>query len=138
MVIVAVTRVGVAPKPVPLTPDQLAALGIQSTPLVDNSDQTDADRLDGLLRQHCVGEARDGRLVETHRACRGAVDRAQAQALIEQVNRARAQLWRWLRAQRPESTPDDLQRAWWKAHRRGVVCGGWIQRDDGGWEEKTC
>jgi hypothetical protein len=53
-------RAGIEPRPVPLTPGQLEALGIRPAPLVDESDLTDADRLDGLLAQHCIGEGRDG------------------------------------------------------------------------------
>ena len=41
---------------------------------VDDSELTDADRLDGLLAQHCVGEGKDGLIVDTRDACRGAAD----------------------------------------------------------------
>jgi hypothetical protein len=88
--------------------------------------------------QHCVGEANDGTLVETHSACKGAVDRDQATALIERANAARQQLWRWMRERKPEVKLDDVRAAWQKSHGKGVVCGGWLQRDDGGWEEKKC
>ena len=44
--------------------------------LVDDTERTDADRVDELLKQHCIGEAKDGTLVDTHDACKGAADRA--------------------------------------------------------------
>jgi hypothetical protein len=60
--------------------------------------------------------------------------------LIERTNAARQQLWRWMRTRAPEPkrSLDDVRRAWRAEHARGVVCGGWLQRDDGGWEEKKC
>ena len=45
-------RFAIEPRPVPLTEDQLQALGVRPAPLVDESDLTDADRLDGFLAQH--------------------------------------------------------------------------------------
>lgn len=132
------TRSAIAARPVPLTPDQLEALGIRPPPLVDSTDMTDADRVDALLKQHCIGEGRDGTLVDTHAACVGAADRAAAAALIDRANRARNQLWRWMHDQRSDTTLDELRRAWRKAHTHGVVCGGWLERDKGGWEAKKC
>jgi hypothetical protein len=128
----------VAPRPVPLTPDELEALGIKPMPLVDDTELTDADRLDGLLREHCIGEGRDGLLVDTHEACRGRRDLTSALELVDRVNRARTQLWRWMQRERADASPDALRRTWRKVHARGVPCGGWIQRDDGTWEEKKC
>jgi hypothetical protein len=64
-------RAAAEPRPVPLTPEQLGALGIRPASLVDESELTDADRLDGLLTQHCVGEGKDGLVVETRDACKG-------------------------------------------------------------------
>jgi hypothetical protein len=132
------TRSGIAPRPVPLTPDELEALGVKSAPLVDSKDESDADRIDELLQQRCIGEAKDGTLADTHDACRGATDHADAIALIDRVNHARAQLWRWMHDRKPGSSIEELRRAWQKTHARGVTCGGWSQRDDGTWEDKKC
>jgi hypothetical protein len=127
-----------APRPVPLTPDELEALGIKPLPLVDDTELTDADRLDALLRERCLGEGKDGLLVDTREACRGRRDLGAALELVDRVNRARVQLWRWMQQERGDPSPDGVRRAWRRAHARGVVCGGWIQRDDGVWEEKGC
>jgi uncharacterized protein YdbL (DUF1318 family) len=131
-------RATMAPRPAPLTPEQLETLGIAPPSLVDDTERTDADRVDALLTQHCVGEAKDGVLVETHDACKGAADRAQANELIERTNTARQQLWRWMKERKHERSLDEVRRAWHGEHARGVVCGGWLQRDDGKWEEKKC
>jgi hypothetical protein len=131
-------RSAVGPRPVPLTPRQLEALGIKPPPLVDTTEQTEADRVDALLRQRCVGEGRDGLLVDTYDACIGAADRVLSVELVDRTNRAREQLWRWMHAQRPEVPLEALRRTWRAEHARGVVCRGWIQRDDGGWEAKKC
>jgi len=131
-------RAGIEPRPVPLTPDQLEALGIRPAPLVDESDLTDADRLDGLLAQHCVGEGKEGLVVETHEACKGAADAQEAHTLVDRVNRARRQLWRWMHEQRPDVPEAELKRAWGENHARNLVCGGWIQGGDGKWQAKAC
>ena len=131
-------RAAMTPRPTPLTPEQLETLGIPPPALVDDTERTDADRVDALLQQHCVGEATDGLLVDTYAACKGATDRARAATLIGRTNAARQQLWRWMRDRRPESSLDEVRKQWHDAHVRGVVCGGWTQRSDGGWEPKKC
>jgi len=131
-------RAAIEPRPVPLTPEQLQALGIRPPPLVDESDETDADRLDGLLTQHCIGEGKDGLLVDTRDACKGAADAQEVQTLVERVNRARRQLWLWMHAQRADAPAGELQRAWHAAHLRNVVCDGWIEDADGKWQAKSC
>jgi hypothetical protein len=131
-------RQAIAPKPEPLTPEQLETLGIKPQPIVDHTDQTDADRVDGLLRQRCVGEGKEGLLVDTHDDCIGASDRVIVIALVDRTNRARIQLWRWMHAERPEQALDVLRRNWRDEHLQGVVCRGWLQKDDGKWEPKKC
>jgi uncharacterized protein YdbL (DUF1318 family) len=131
-------RAAIEPRPVPLTPEQLEALGIRPKSLVDESELTDADRLDGLLAQHCVGEAADGLIVDTRDACRGGADAEQTQTLVERANRARKQLWRWMHEQRPDVSVGELQRSWREKHVRNVVCGAWIEGSDGTWQGKSC
>jgi uncharacterized protein YdbL (DUF1318 family) len=131
-------RAAIEPRPVPLTPEQIEALGIRPAPLVDESDLTDADRLDGLLAQHCVGEGKDGLIVDTRAACKGGADAEAVQTLVERVNRARRQLWRWMHEQRADVSEADLLRAWRANHVRNVVCGGWIEGSDGKWQGKSC
>jgi uncharacterized protein YdbL (DUF1318 family) len=131
-------RAGIEPRPVPLTPEQLEALGIRPAPLVDESDLTDADRLDGLLAQHCVGEGKDGLLVDRRSDCKGAADPEEVQTLVERANRARRQLWRWMHEQRADVSEAEMQRAWRENHVRNVICGGWIEGSDGTWQSKSC
>jgi hypothetical protein len=131
-------RAAIEPRPVPLTPAQLEALGIRPAPLVDESELTDSDRVDGLLAQHCLGEGKDGLIVDTRNACRGGADPQEAQVLRERVNGARRQLWRWMHDQRPDVPEADLKHAWRDNHVRNVVCGGWVEGSDGKWEAKPC
>jgi len=131
-------RVSIQPRPVPLTPKQFEALGIKPKSFVDTTELTDADIVDGLLLQHCVGEGRDGLLVDTHDACVGVSDHTETIDLVERVNRARVQLWRWMHEQRPAASVDDLRRTWREVHVRGVVCGGWVEMDAGAWDGKPC
>ncbi|HLK38326.1 MAG TPA: DUF1318 domain-containing protein [Polyangiaceae bacterium] len=131
-------RAAIEPRPVPLTPEQLAALGVPTAPLVDESDLTDGDRLDALLAQHCAGEGKDGLVVETRDACRGAADPDEERTLLERVNGARRQLWRWMHAQRADVSESELQRAWRETHLLNVACDGWVQGSDGKWAAKSC
>jgi Protein of unknown function (DUF1318) len=131
-------RAAVEPRPVPLTPEQLEALGIRPPPLVDESDLTDADRLDALIARRCVGEGKDGLLVDTRDACKGAADVQEVDRLIDRVNRARGQLWRWMHEQRPDVSEGELKRAWRENHLKNLVCGGWLEGSDGKWQPKAC
>ena len=131
-------RAGIEPRPVPMTPEQVEALGVKPAPLVDDAELTDADRVDGLLVQHCLGEGKEGLLVDTRDSCKGAADMDELQTLLERVNRGRRQTWRWMHEQKGGSSERDLQHAWRDAHVRNVVCGGWLEGNDGKWQEKTC
>jgi len=130
-------RAGMTPAPVPLTPDQLDALGIRPVSIVDDVEQTAADKLDALLLRHCVGEGKDGLLVDTRPACQGASSPDDL-ATVDRVNRARLSLWRWMHGVRPDLPEDALRKSWTQNHALGVVCGGWVQHDDGTWEGKKC
>lgn len=132
------TRAGISPRPLPLTPEQLTALGMDRPEKLRDPDLTPMDLLDRLLRQRCVGEGREGLLVETPQACRGAVDHDEVARAVERANRARAVLWDWLQKERPGATLEETRRAWTEAHRRSVVCDGWVQRPDGTWEARKC
>jgi len=132
------SRASIAPRPVPLTPKQFEALGIKPIRFADTTEMTDADLVDGLLVQHCIGEGRDALLVDTHSACIGAADHEDALELVQRVNGARIQLWRWMHEQRPTANKDDLRRNWREMHLRGVVCGGWIEKAPDQWEAKPC
>jgi hypothetical protein len=132
------SRSAIEPRPVPLTREQLQALGIKPSARADDVELTDADRVDGLLLQHCIGEGADGLLADTRDECLGGADAEEIVGLVERVNRARRQLWRWMHEQRADASVDDLRRGWREAHVRGVVCGGWIEGADGKWRGKPC
>ena len=94
--------------------------------------------MDELLRRHCVGEGRDGLLVDTRRQCKAGRLSADDAALVERVNRARLHLWKWMRTVRPDVPEESLRRSWQQVHAEGVICGGWVEADDGTWGEKKC
>jgi hypothetical protein len=131
-------RAAIQPQPAPLTPEQLEELGIPPPNFTDKTDRTDADRVDELLKQRCIGEAKDGLVADTADDCKGSADHAEALALVERTNAARQQLWRWMKERRPGTTLDQVRQSWRALHVEGVSCGGWIQRDDGKWEAKKC
>ena len=130
-------REAVTPRPVPLTPEQAESFG-QRSPIVDDGEMTDADRVDGWLERHCVGEGSDGLLVDTVAACRGGADREVLVKLVDRTNRARAQLWRWMHEEQPSVSEEELRKRWRRAHMVGVTCGAWIQDESGNWRDKTC
>lgn len=135
---VRLARAGMNPTPVPLTPNQLEDLGMQVSPLVENLDQTPAERVDDLLQRHCIGEGNDGLLVETRRQCTAGRLTASDSELVQRVNRSRLQLWAWMQSQRPRQDAATLRRQWQRVHHEGLACGAWRQADDGNWEEKKC
>lgn len=135
-------RAGINPTPIPFTPNQLEDLGMQPPALVDRLDQTPADRVDELLRRHCIGEGNEGLLVDTRRLCKAGRMTADDAALVQRVNRARQQLWAWMREQKERTQPplseDELRRRWQRVHAEGLVCGARLQAADGSWGEKAC
>lgn len=135
-------RAGMNPTPIPFTPNQLEDLGMQPSPLVDPLNKTPAERVDELLLRHCIGEGNEGLLVDTRRHCKAGRMTAEDTALVQRVNRARQQLWAWMRAQKSRTTPgvseDDLRGRWQRVHAEGLVCGARVQALDGSWGEKTC
>jgi hypothetical protein len=129
-------RAGTQPRPAALTREQLEAAGY-ARPIVEEVDHSDAERIDELLKISCIGEALDGTLVETRDRCT-VKEVPHMSMLLEKANRDRMQIWEWLRRQRPDRSLAEVRRAWHETHLRAVVCGGQLQRDDGGWEAKKC
>lgn len=135
-------QAAVVPRPAPFTHAEIAGSGASTEPLAigDESRRSGSDegKVDALLQRRCLGEANDGTLVETTSTCGGRIDAAQVVRLVERSNRDRWQVWRYLQSQRPKATLDEVRRAWRAVHLEGVVCGGQVQRADGGWEAKRC
>ncbi|HZS40290.1 MAG TPA: DUF1318 domain-containing protein [Polyangia bacterium] len=132
------TSAGMAPRPTPFARGQLEAAGIKPPTLADEAELGDADRVDALLKQRCIGEALDGTLVDTHDVCGVADDLETNIALVDRSNRDRGQIWKFLQTQRPKASPDDVRRVWRETHLKSVVCGGWVERVAGEWEAKKC
>jgi hypothetical protein len=131
-------QAAIEPKSASMTPEHLEALGIRPSRSVSGAQLTDADRVDVLLVQHCIGEGADGLLAQTPDACRGAADADAIARDVARVNVARHQLWRWMHDQRPDVSSEDMRRAWRTLHVAGVICGAWIQGDDSQWHAKAC
>jgi hypothetical protein len=129
-------RAGTAVKPTPLTRETLEEHG-HPRPILDEEESSDAERVDALLKQHCLGEALDGALVATRDRCT-VKEVPHLSELVERANRDRLQIWEWLQAERPGRSLVEVRKAWREVHLRAVVCGGQVQRSDGGWEPKKC
>lgn len=99
--------------------------------------RTDAELIDELLILRCVGEARDGELIETPATCSRRVNASRTSAMVQRANRARRQLWRYLHERRPDADLEALRATWRTHHLETVVCGGQVETERG-WEVKRC
>jgi hypothetical protein len=134
---------GVSPRPQPYTRQQLDAAGWitprerDAIAKLAEAGVRDRERLDGLLLRRCIGEAATGDLVQTRRACQGAVDTAAVSRLITRANRDRRQMWLYLRRTTRRSDAD-VRKAWRRVHLVELPCGAWMQTDDDKWLAKKC
>jgi hypothetical protein len=129
-------RAGTVARPAALTREQLDASG-NLRPVVEEAEGSDAERVDALLKQSCVGEALDGTLAETRERC-AVKEVPHLGSLLDRTNRNRMQVWEWLRGQRPGRSLGEVRKAWREVHLRGVPCGAEVQGDDGAWGGKRC
>ena len=119
------TRGAMSHTPAPFTRGALSerAAADPNEALDEREAATDFARVDALLTQRCVGEAYDGRLVETPSTCQGMIDVAEMHRLLERENRTRWQTWSYLQERLRRSTLDEVRRMWCRVHEKSVVCG---------------
>lgn len=138
------TQDGMSPGATALSRGTLLAAGAESRAGFDGLTEpwtvfrADADVADGLLARRCLGEARDGTLVERRETCAGEVDAAAVAGLVLRANRARSHVWRWLASKAPGTDETAARAAWRVVHLEEVPCGAPVQSDDGRWEVKAC
>jgi hypothetical protein len=129
-------KVGTEARPQAISREALEQSG-HPRPVIEEESASDAERIDTLLKDKCIGEALDGTLIETLDRC--AVKQVpHLTTLLERTNRDRQQMWEWLKASRPQRSMPDVRRAWREVHLRAVTCGGQVQNPDGSWEPKRC
>ena len=129
-------KVGTEARPQALSREQLEQAG-RPRPVIEEESASDAERIDTLLKDKCIGEALDGTLVETMDRC-SVKQVPHLTTLLERTNRDRQQMWEWLKASRPQRSLTDVRKAWREVHLRAVTCGGQVQSDDGSWGPKKC
>lgn len=139
-----VQQAGLAPAPEAFTREELVegraregrgALGELAELIV--SGESEAEAIDRLLLQKCVGEARSGLLVPRPGDCIGTADSTELVRVIGRENLHRRQLWQLLASER-ETSAERARRSWREAHLEQVVCGGLIESRDERWEPKPC
>ena len=136
-------QAGLAPAPEPFAREELAtgrepgggALGELAELYVKS--QSDADAIDRLLLQRCIGEARSGLLEPRPTDCVGAADATEMARLLGRENLHRRQLWQLLAKERQVSA-DSVPPVWRELHLGQVVCGGLVESAEGRWEPKAC
>jgi Protein of unknown function (DUF1318) len=99
--------------------------------------ETDADAIDRLLMQHCIGEALSGLLEPRPSDCVGAADASEMARLIGRENLHRRQLWQLLASERKLNV-ERVQPVWRELHAQQVVCGGLVEVGSGSWGPKSC
>jgi hypothetical protein len=100
--------------------------------------QSDTERVDHYLVAQCIGEARNGLLVETRDRCTEDIDPVEVTALLERSNRNRRQIWRDVIAKvKPGSKEEKVIQSWRQRHLQRVVCEGLIEGEEG-WEIRKC
>jgi hypothetical protein len=99
--------------------------------------ESDADAIDRLLLQHCIGEAASGLLEPRPSDCIGAADATEMARLLGRENLHRRQLWELLAEERKVSI-DGVAPVWRKLHVEQVVCGGLLENGPGAWGPKAC
>src|SRR5205807_1145449 len=117
----SLTSAGMTPRPTPLSREQLDAANVKKVSAVEEADQSDAERVDALLKERCLGESLDGTLADTHTqpTCKGADDLAELVALIDRANRGRQQVWGYLGALKPSLPAGEVRQAWREQHLHG-------------------
>jgi hypothetical protein len=141
-------QAGMAPAPEPFAREELAsgrdqsgakagagALGELAELYVKS--ESDADAIDRLLLQRCIGEAASGLLEPRPSECVGAADASEMARLLGRENLHRRQLWQLLAKERQVSV-ERVQPVWRELHVEQVVCGGLMQSADGSWGPKAC
>jgi hypothetical protein len=137
-------QAGMAPAPEPFAREELASgrerngsgpLGELATLYAKS--ESDAEAIDRLLLQRCIGEARSGLLEPRPSDCIGATDTTEMTRLLGRENLHRRQLWQLIASERKLSV-DRVPPVWRELHLGQVVCGGLIETDAGGWGPKSC
>lgn len=137
-------QAGMSPAPEPFAREELAsgrerrgggALG-ELAELYQGS-ASDADAIDRLLLQHCVGEALSGLLEPRPEECVGSADATEMARLIGRENLHRRQLWQLLAGQQSVSV-DQVSPTWREIHLAQVVCDGLVETATGVWGPKSC
>lgn len=137
-------QAGLAPAPEPFAREELAsgreqggkgALGDLAELYVKS--ESDADAIDRLLLQRCIGESLSGLLEPRPSDCVGAADATEMARLLGRENLHRRQLWQLLAKERSASL-DRVQPLWRELHLGQVICGGLIESAEGRWEPKAC
>jgi hypothetical protein len=132
------------PRPLPLTRARLEAAGWRpraEDDAIAEMTRTAPDeqgRVDDLLRRGCIGEGLDGLLAATPQRCTGARDPAEIGRLLERNNRARRQIWAWMRRKGAGASDDAIRAAWRANHLPLVVCDGLVEVVPRSWQPKAC
>jgi Protein of unknown function (DUF1318) len=137
-------QAGMAPAPEPFSREELASGRARSGsgPLGELAQlyaksESDADAIDRLQLQHCIGEAISGLLEPRPSDCVGATDATEMARLIGRENLHRRQLWQLMARGRKVSV-DRVQPVWRELHLEQVVCGGLVETGAGQWGPKSC
>lgn len=136
-------QAGMAPAPEALTREEVATGGKRSGGALGElaqlyaKSESDADAIDRLLLQQCIGEALSGLLEPRPSECVGAADATEMARLLGRENLHRRQVWELL-ANEHQVGVDRVRPTWRENHLQQVVCGGLVETNAGAWGPKSC
>ena len=135
-------QAGMSPAPEPLAREELAPGRDQKArdgALAElyGKSAADADAVDRLLLQKCIGEGLSGLLEPRPNECVGAADAAEMARVLGRENQHRRQLWQLLANARQVSV-ERVRPVWQEMHLEQVVCGGLVEVRAGSWGPKPC
>jgi hypothetical protein len=137
-------QAGMAPMPEAFAREELAggrerAGGSALSKLAESYAEgaSDADTIDRLLLQKCIGEALSGLLVPRPGDCVGTTDATELARVLGRENLHRRQLWQLIASERRTSI-EAVRDVWQELHLAQVVCGGLMETRGGSWAPKAC
>lgn len=99
--------------------------------------QSDAQFIDSLLLQGCLGEGQNGLLKYTPDHCEDDEQVSEILRAASRNNLHRRQVWEYLASKSKGGSAAAARDAWRSVHLEQVRCGTWIE-ENGRWKQKSC
>jgi len=129
------------PGPSPISPQELASSAGLAAADAELQlfvvSKSDAQYIDTMLANGCLGEGQEGLLKYTPDRCDAEVQVSELLRAASRHNLHRRQIWEYLASRVPGRSPAEARDAWRSVHLEHVRCGTWVEQD-GAWSQKPC